>query len=130
MVICRHLAAACDIGAMPDSSEVQIDRAARVKLGGAVRVSLLLEGPRCVRARLHELSVSGGLFYLRHGLAEGAHLEMSFHLESGIVRASGEMLRALWATRGCLQAFRFTQLDDRDRERLHVAVQALLEPEV
>ena len=117
------------MGFVTDSSEVQIDRAARVKLGGAVRVSLLLEGPRCVRARLHELSVSGGLFHLRNDLAEGARLEMSFHLESGIVRASGEMLRALWATRGCLQAFRFTRLDDRDRERLHVAVQTLLEPQ-
>ena len=112
---------------MTDSSEGQIDRAARVKLGGAVRVSLVLEGPRCVRARLHELSVSGGLLHLRHNLAEGARLEMSFHLDSGIVRASGEMLRALWATRGCLQAFRFTRLDDRDREKLHVAVRALLE---
>ena len=99
-------------------------------MGGAVRVSLLLEGPHCVRARLHELSVSGGLLHLRQGLQEGARLKMSFHLESGIVRGLGEALHAMWATRGCLQAFRFTRLDDHDRETLHLAVQGLLEPEV
>lgn len=115
--------------AVTDPSNSLIDRAIRLKMGGAVRVSLLLEGPYCVRARLHELSVSGGLLHLRGGLKEGSRLEMSFHLESTIVRGAGEMLRALWATRGCLQAFRFTRLDDRDRQILHGAVQALLEPE-
>ena len=115
---------------MADLPEPQVDRAVRVKLGGAVRVSLLLEGPRCVRARLHELSVSGGLLHLRHNLNEGAPLEMSFHLESGIIRGAGTMLHAMWATRGCLQAFRFTRLDDHDRQTLHVAVQAMLEPEI
>jgi hypothetical protein len=129
-VICRRSLIFGQYPEMGDSAEVQVDRAVRVKLGGAVRVSLLLEGPRCVRARLHELSVSGGLLHLREGLQEGAHLEMSFHLESGIIRGAGEALRGMWATRGCLQAFRFTRLDDRDRETLHVAVQALLEPEI
>ena len=114
---------------MDDSSEAQVDRAARVKLGGAVRVSLLLKGPRCVRAKLHELSVSGGLLHLRQALQEGERLEMSFHLPLDIVRASGETLRAMWATRGCLQAFRFTRLEERDREKLHLAVQAMLQPE-
>ena len=111
-------------------SQVLIDRAARVKLGGAVRVSLLLEGPRIVRAKLHELSVSGGLLHLSHALKEGAHLEMSFHLESGIIRGSGEVLQSMWATRGCLQAFRFTRLDEHDRQTLETAVQALLGPEI
>ena len=114
---------------MEDSPQVQVDRAARVKLGGAVRVSVLLEGPRCLRAKLHELSVSGGLLHLRQALKDGVHLEMAFHLPSGIVRASGETLRAEWATRGCLQAFRFTRLEERDRKSLHEAVQKLLEPE-
>lgn len=98
-------------------------------MGGAVRVSLLIEGRHCVRARLHELSVSGGLLHLRSELREGARPEMSFHLESDIVSGAGEMLRAVWATRGCLQAFRFTRLQDKDRETLQGAVQALLERE-
>lgn len=115
---------------MGDSPQVQVDRAARVKLGGAVRVSLLLAGPRCARAKLHELSVSGGLLHLRQALKDGVHLEMAFHLPSGIVRASGETLRAEWATRGCLQAFRFTRLEDRDRESLQTAVQSLLQPDL
>jgi hypothetical protein len=114
---------------MPES-QVLIDRAARVKLGGAVRVSLLLEGPRIVRARLHELSVSGGLLHLRYALPECALLEMSFHLQSGIIRGSGEIRQSMWATRGCLQAFRFTRLNENDRETLETAVQALLEPEL
>jgi PilZ domain len=114
---------------MPESQAL-IDRAARVKLGGAVRVSLLLEGQHIVRARLHELSVSGGLFHLRHAIPEGTLLEMSFHLQSGIIRGSGEMRKSMWATRGCLQAFRFTHLDENDRETLETAVQALLGPEL
>ena len=114
---------------MEDFPQVQVDRAARVKVGGAVRVSLLLEGPRCVRAKLHELSVSGGLLHLRHALKEGSSLEMAFHLPSGIVRAAGEALRAEWATRGCLQAFRFIRLEEQDRENLQGAVQGLLQPE-
>lgn len=94
-----------------------------------MRVSLLIEGRYCVRARLHELSVSGGLLHLRKELGEGARPEMSFHLESDIVCGAGEMLRAVWATRGCLQAFRFTRLENKDREILHGAVQGLLENE-
>ena len=114
---------------MPEP-QVLIDRAARVKLGGAVRVSLLLEGPHIVRARLHELSISGGLLHLPHALQEGTRLEMSFHLESGIIRGSGEVLQSMWATRGCLQAFRFTRLNEQDRQTLETAVQALLGPEI
>ena len=114
---------------MEDFPQVQVDRAARVKVGGAVRVSLLLEGPRCVRAKLHELSGSGGLLHLRHALKEGSSLEMAFHLPSGIVRASGEALRVEWATGGCLQAFRFIRLEEQDRENLQGAVQGLLQPE-
>src|ERR1700758_3052746 len=114
---------------MDDSSEAQVDRADRVKVGGGVGVSLLLKGPRFVRAKLHKRSVSGGRWHLRHSLQEGERLEMSFLLPLDIVRASGETLRAMWATRGCLQAFRFTRLEERDREKLHLAVQAMLQPE-
>ena len=111
-------------------SQLLVDRAARVKVGGAIRVSLLLQGPHMVRAKLHELSVSGGLLHLRHALPEGTLLEMSFHLQSGIIRGSGEMRKSMWATRGCLQAFCFTRLDQHDRQTLENAVQALLQPEL
>jgi len=131
-MLCNRLFGVADarIWRMEDPPQTQVDRAARVKLGGAVRVSLLLDGPHCVRAKLHELSVSGGLLHLRQALKDGVHLEMAFHLPSGIVRASGETLRAEWATRGCLQAFRFIRLEEQDRESLQAALRNLLQPKV
>lgn len=101
-------------------------RAPRVKLAGAVLALLRLENCRQVQARLHQLSVTGGLLHLPEPLEEQVPVEIMFHLGSTTVRARAETIFPMWATKGCLQPFRFTELPDHERDRLGTDLQRLL----
>jgi hypothetical protein len=82
---------------------------------------------RRVQARLHELSVSGGLLHLEDELPEGTTLMLLFDTRDGLVKETAELLAPQWATKGCLQPFRFTDPADRSIRRLQQSVQYLLE---
>jgi hypothetical protein len=101
-------------------------RAPRVKLAGSVLALLRLENCRQVQARLHQLSVTGGLLHLPEPLEEQVPVEIMFHLGSTTVRARAETIFPMWATQGCLQPFRFTELPDHDRDNLDTDLQRLL----
>lgn len=100
----------------PNSYPIQ--RAPRVKLAGSVLVLLQLENQRQLRARLHQLSVTGGLLQLDEPLEEELPLEMMFHVGTTTVRAKAQTITPLWATQGYLQPFRFTAFQDDDRMKL------------
>ena len=101
-------------------------RGARVKLGGSILALLQLQNRRQVRTRLNQLSANGGLLQLEKPLDEGIVVEVLFHVGSTTVRSHAEMMFPMWATKGCLQPFRFKDLDDATRGALEQDLIALL----
>ena len=101
-------------------------RGARVKLGGSVLALLQLQNKRQIRARLNQVSCNGGLLQLDQPLDEGIMVEVLFHVGSTTVRSKAEMLFPMWATKGCLQPFRFRDLDETTRASLELDLHALL----
>ena len=101
-------------------------RAPRIKLSGSVLALVRLPNRKHVRARLHILSISGGMLNLESPLDEKLVVELTFHLVSSTVRVEAEMLFPMWATRGWLQPFRFTDLSDDDRKMLELNLQPFM----
>jgi hypothetical protein len=101
-------------------------RAPRVKLAGTVLALLQLDNGREVRARLHQLSFTGGLLHLEKPLDEGIKVEVMFHVSESTIRSKAAMLFPMWATQGCLQPFEFTELGEEDRQKLESDLQKFL----
>jgi hypothetical protein len=102
-------------------------RAPRVKLGGKVLSLLLLENGRQLRARLHQVSTSGGLLHVNEPLDEGIKVELAFHVGKTTVRGKARLFFPMWATQGCLQPFAFDHLAEEDVKKLQSDLQKLLE---
>jgi len=101
-------------------------RGARVKLGGSVLALLQLQNRRQIRTRLNQLSANGGLLQLEKPLDEGIVVEVIFHVGATTVRSKAEMMFPMWATKGCLQPFRFKDLDEEMRASLEEDLSTLL----
>jgi hypothetical protein len=93
-------------------------RSTRVKLGGSILALVLLENGRQIRARLSQLSINGGLLSFENPLDEGIKVTVLFHVGMTSVRNRAQMLFPMWATQGCLQPFRFLELEEGLRARL------------
>lgn len=112
---------------MPRSKHADdVRRAPRVKLAGTILALVQLENGRQVRARLHQLSFTGGLLHLESPLDEGIKAEVMFHVGGSTIRSTTVMLFPMWATQGCLQPFEFTGLNEEDRRKLEADLQRLL----
>jgi len=94
-------------------------RGARVKLGGSILAVLVLENGRQIRSRVSQLSVNGGLISLENPLDEGIRVTVVFHLGNTSIRSRAQMLFPMWATKGCLQPFRFLELPEESRTALN-----------
>jgi hypothetical protein len=101
-------------------------RGARVKLGGSILALLQLQNRRQIHTRLNQLSCNGGLLQLERPLDEGIVVEVLFHVGSTTVRSKAEMLFPMWATKGCLQPFRFLDMEEAVRGSLEEDLKALL----
>jgi hypothetical protein len=101
-------------------------RSTRVRLGGSVLALVLLENGRQIRCRLNQLSVNGGLLSLEQPLDEGIKITVLFHVGTTSIRCRSQMLFPMWATKGCLQPFRFVELADEDRQRLSNELAAMV----
>jgi len=101
-------------------------RAPRVKLAGTVLALVKLESGRQIRARLHQLSFTGGLLHLETPLDEGIKVEVMFRVGKCTIRSRAAMMFPMWATQGCLQPFAFTDLKDHDRKKLQEDLQKFL----
>ncbi len=113
---------------MPRSRQTETARRApRVKLAGTVLALLRLDNGREVRARLHQLSFTGGLLHLEKPLDEGIKVEVMFHLGDSTIRSKAAMLFPMWATQGCLQPFEFANLGEDDRQQLESDLQKFLD---
>ena len=112
---------------MPQSRQaVDERRAPRVKLAGTILAMVRLENGREIRARLHQLSFTGGLLHLDAPLDEGIKAEVMFHVGGSTVRSKAAMRFPMWATKGCLQPFEFTDLGEDDRLKLKADLEKFL----
>src|ERR1700676_985828 len=90
-------------------------RAPRVKLAGTILALVRLESGRQIRARLHQLSFTGGLLHLDAPLDEGIKAEVMFHVGGSTIRSKAAMLFPMWATQGCRHPLEFVDLTKDDR---------------
>jgi hypothetical protein len=112
---------------MPHSKQASdARRAPRVKLAGTILAMVRLENGRQIRARLHQLSFTGGLLHLEAPLDEGIKAEVMFHVGGSTVRSKAAMLFPMWATQGCLQPFEFADLGEDDRLKLKMDLDKFL----
>jgi len=112
---------------MPHSKQANDERRApRVKLAGTILALVRLESGRQIRARLHQLSFTGGLLHLDAPLDEGIKAEVMFHIGGGTIRSKAAMLFPMWATQGCLQPFEFADLGEDDRLKLKADLERFL----
>ncbi len=102
-------------------------RAPRVKLAGTVLALIRLENGRQIRARLHQLSFTGGLLHVENPLDESIKVEIKFHVGSCTVRSKAVMMFPMWATQGYLQPFQFCDLEEADRRKLQSDLQSYLD---
>ena len=101
-------------------------RAPRVKLSGSVLVAIRVHGANSVRAKLHELSATGGLLILVKPLQTGDFVDIAFQTSNGAVQAMAEILDPrLKVGSGCLQPFRFIALEDDAHRSLWMALESL-----
>ena len=101
-------------------------RARRIRLPGSVVVAVRSEGSQPVRAKLHELSTTGGLLVLSNALEQGDFVEVSFQTSHGIVRGMAELLSVRRKSQsGCLQPFRFVALEDEYHTTLRMTLESL-----
>jgi hypothetical protein len=102
--------------------------AKRLKIGGSVVVAIRSQGDsQPVRAKLHELSATGGLLILSKAIEQGAFVEVAFQTSQGMAELLSPRRES---TSGCLQPFRFVALDDQDHSRLRMAMESLLDQSV
>jgi hypothetical protein len=101
-------------------------RGSRVKLRGSVLALVLLENGRQIRARMSQLSVNGGLVSLDAPLDEAIRVTVLFHLGKTSIRCRAQMMFPMWATKGCLQPFRFLELPEEDRNKLNHELEDLV----
>ena len=100
--------------------------ARRVKVGGSVDVAIRSDGAQPVRAKLHDLSATGGLLLLSKPLEQGDFVEVALQTAKGTVHGMAELLVAKHeSTSGCLQPFRFVAMDDENHTRLRMALESL-----
>ena len=114
------------VGGVKPARKREARGSARAKLAGAVRVTLRTTPDARIEARLHELSTTGGLIHLNEPMPEGQSVMVLFETPNGLVKETAEMLAPHWATKGCLQPFRFTDPAERNQRRLRQTLEYLL----
>ncbi|PYX51777.1 MAG: hypothetical protein DMG79_02350 [Acidobacteria bacterium] len=105
-------------------------RAPRVNLRGSVSATVQLENGRQVLAKIHQLSVTGGLLELSSYLEERSNVRLGLPLGFGIVRPEAEMLFPMCGPQGYLQPFRITRLWGEERQLLEAEITDLLKQTV
>jgi hypothetical protein len=105
-------------------------RAPRVSLRETVSVTIQLENGKQLPAKLHKLSMTGGLLETVTYLEERVRVGVTLPIGSSFVRPKAEMLFPMWCAQGYLQPFRFTGLWAEERQILEKEVTELLKQTV
>ena len=101
-------------------------RAPRVSLRGMISVIILLENRRQLSAKLHQLSLTGGLLELANYLDERSAIALGFHLGPSFLQAKAQMLFPMRGGIGYMQPFRFTAFAAGARQTLEREIPSLL----
>jgi len=101
-------------------------RAPRIGLRGTVNVTLQLENRRQLIAKLHQLSITGGLLELTPYLDERSKVLMAFQLGAGLMQTRADLLFPMRGGMGYMQPFRFTGFAAGCRQTLEAQISALL----
>jgi hypothetical protein len=101
-------------------------RATRVGLQGRITAVVLLENGRQLPAKLHSLSVTGGLLEVSMYLEERSKVGLTLPIGTSIVRPSAEMLFPMCGAGGYLQPFRFEHLWAEERQKLEAEIEEIL----
>jgi len=105
-------------------------RAPRVSLRETVPVTIQLENGKQLPAKLHKISVTGGLLETVTYLEERVRVGVTLPIGSSFVRPKAEMLFPMWSVNGYLQPFRFTGLWVEERQILEMEISELLKQSV
>ena len=101
-------------------------RAPRVPLRGTVSATIHLENQRVLIAKLHQLSMTGGLLEVAAYIDERSRIALAFQLGAGPLLAKAELLFPMRGGMGYLQPFRFTAFGAGVRQTLEVEIATLL----
>jgi hypothetical protein len=105
-------------------------RATRVGLQGRISAIVLLENGRQLPAKVHSLSVTGGLLEVSMYLEERSKVGLTLPIGASIVRPSAEMLFPMVGAEGYLQPFRFEHLWAEERQTLEAEITEILRQSV
>src|SRR5215470_515836 len=89
-------------------------RPVRVRLPGIPQAEIRFEDGQRSSARLHTISVTGGLLQVLKPLSPGAVVELMFSTHIGSVLAMAELLSPCSAAPIGLQPFRFIAMDNAE----------------
>ncbi len=101
-------------------------RAPRVSLHGSISATIQLENGRKITARLHKLSVTGGLLEVPSYLDERTRISLTIPFASGTVRPKAEMLFPMRGGLGFLQPFRITRMSGEELQTFDREITELL----
>jgi hypothetical protein len=99
------------------SQSRQLRRAPRANLRTPVSATIHLENGRQIFAKLHRLSITGGLLELGACVEERVWVNLTIFLNTGPVRPTAEMMFPMRGGDSYLQPFRITRLR---AEELHL----------
>jgi hypothetical protein len=103
-----------------------VTRAPRIALRGSLSVSIQLENRKQFTAKLHRLSVTGGLLEIWSYIDERSKVTMTIQFGSAHLQARAEMFFPMRGGLGFLQPFRFVEFAPGARQRLEIEIATLL----
>jgi hypothetical protein len=86
-----------------------------------------LPNKREIRAKVNQISTTGGLMNLETPLDEKLKVELIFQLGEVTIREKAEMLFPMWATQGWLQPFRFVEVTEANKAILETNLLAFVQ---
>lgn len=97
-----------------------------MSLQGRIAVTIELENGRQLPAKLHQLSITGGLLELTTYLEERAKVSLTLPIGASVLRPKAEMLFPMWSAQGFLQPFRMIHLWPQERQMLESEINEVL----
>lgn len=101
-------------------------RAPRIALQGSIVAIIQLENRRQISAKLHTLSVTGGLLETSAHIDERSKVALAFYIGNGQILTQAEMLFSMPSGTGYRQPFRFTGFGAGARQTLELEIAAFL----
>ena len=115
---------------MTNSAPFRATRAPRVSLHGTVCVTVQLENGRKLPAKLHQLSVTGGLLEVAAYLDERTKICLMLPVGESILYPKAVMLFPLGGALTYLQPFRITSMNEGERQILETEIARMLKQTV